>query len=460
MKIPSAAEILQHPMGYREGIKFYHTVIGALAKRNMQLLLALTQDKQIESVSERFSEWLEQYIVDYPTWGQIRKETKRSIASYMFCEILRLRFISQFTNIKEETRALTGKTEAEVNKEDYTILWSTRFTEFFAASEPDTPVFRYTQSQVMDALLYITKELNNIPHTAYHELKKFVEILFTRCGVFFCDTCGPDVLDVVNMVSTRRESGGEEVQLSPNYDFLMFCTIYFYAVSRRLFYFELVPKRFPPFNIITPQQILHCKEWIEVDLCSNMGSDVFEKTYNEAVEASYQFSGDFEWFKYRNPDQQALTGPILDCFREEQSKEYYLQYRISKETALSQINMHSHLGHTARLFVFTVIDQYFQNQYDMSWRDLVVVDINNFTTKQDVIMRDYVPYMVQMFSRHTCYVKGELYVCDDFYENLTMWFYFLKTLYDSKLFSTPIDATVDRILNGKLQPRRNFAGEF
>lgn len=468
MKIPTADEVLNHPKGYREGLQFFHRVIGAMARRNHQILVALTENRHVEELGH-VDEWTKEYILDYPTWGQIRKETKRSVASYLFCELLRLRFISQFSKIQEETRSLEGKMQSDIDKERYSIMWSTKFTEFFAAHEPDTPVMSYTQSQVMNALLYMTKELNNIPHTAYDELKRFTEILYTRCGVFFCDTCSDKVLDVENMrlpsnpsIPSGGATGGNTgaKDYRPNYDFLMFCTIYFYAIMRRLFYYTLVPKNLPPFVFITAQQIQNCKDWVEQELCRQMSSEIFEKTYNKAVEVSYQFSGDIEWFKYRNPDQQVLTGPILDCFRTEQSKQYYLQYRISMETALSQINLHSHLGHTARLFVFIVIDQYFQNQYDMSWKDLVVVDISNFTSKQDVIMRDYVPYLAQLFSRHACYVKGQLYASDNFYENLTMWFYFLKIHYESKLFSTSIEPLVNRILIGKNEQRRDFSGEF
>jgi len=231
--------------------------------------------------------------------------------------------------------------------------------------------------------------------------------------------------------------------LIPNRHYLTFCSIYFHAIQRRIFYFDKVRKEKID---VDKAMVKRVEEWIS-DVVDSLGNEGFEDCYAKACEEAYNFPGDREWFKYRYPNLPAQTGPILDCFRKKYSERYYMDYRASKESVLGVIDQASHSGHAARIFVLNAIDQYMKTQFSIPWRDGLVIDNVSLEGSQIKLYRNKAPYLFQVFSRHWVYDRASVYPCDSIYESLAIWMYLLKYRYRSCAFGVSLERLISKIVD-------------
>jgi hypothetical protein len=436
-KIYSAEEITSDARGERFMLIQLHQALNTWGKSNSRILKALPQPLiTVNDLNVMHAKWLEALIVDYYYFGNMRTfgNIRTCPAVQIFTELSRTHFILMYPIIVKENELVAQKGEY-----DESLLISFRLEQCNFMGEDSnwkTPIMMYTQQDVMNALLMLTEKLDQFPVAAVDELKHVLKVLYTRNSVFFCETANETILNVSSMRTGSL----------PNRDYLTFCTIYFHAIQRRIFYYEKVRKAdaLPP--AVDDAMVERVRQWIS-SVVDGLGNEGFEDCYAKACEEAYNFPGDREWFKYRYPNLPAQTGPILDCFRKKYAERYYMDYRASKDSVLGVIDQASHSGHAARIFVLNAIDQYMKTQFSIPWRDGLVIDNAALEGNQVKLYRSKAPYLLQVFSRHWVYDKATVYCCDSLYRSLAIWMYLLKHRYGSMIFGVSVDGLVKKIVD-------------
>jgi hypothetical protein len=227
----------------------------------------------------------------------------------------------------------------------------------------------------------------------------------------------------------------------PNRDYMIFCTIYFHALFRRIFYYELLDKA-----AAVDGNAKQIERWVSDEVCKALGAEGFEDCFQKSCEEAYAFPGDSEWFAYRYPNLPKQTGPILGCFRPEYAKKYYTDYRLSKEAVLAAVQQATHAGHCARLFVINAIDQYMKIHYGIPWKDGLVIANCGMEGSQTKLFRSDAPYLVQVFSRYSVYYKHTIYSSNCLYTTIATWMNILKLRFNSQIFErTDLRELIERL---------------
>jgi len=356
---------------------------------------------------------------------------RHCISASIFMELSRSNFICMYRTIMDESNQIQEEIKRHgVPKQDYSILWSLDKATHVYVPNSSLAIMSFKQSNVMDTLLMLTERLDSLPFEAFDELKMVVKLLYTRNGVFFCQET-PNLLDRETMRDGNRI----------NRDYAIFCSIYFHALFRRMYYYELLERI----------EIHHgdgemVREWVTDDVCKALGAEGFEDCFQRSCEEAYAFPGDLEWFAYRYPNLPKQTGPILGCFRPEYAKRYYTDYRLSKEAVLSAVQQPTHAGHCARLFVINAVDQYMKIHYSVPWKDGLVIPNNGMEGAQTKLFRNDAPYLVQVLSRYSVYHDRKIYSSNCLYETIAMWMRLLKLHYASQIYErTDLKDLLDRL---------------
>lgn len=416
-----------------------HKTLKEWGMENSRLLRSLPANRN--DLSDLHAAWLQALIADYYYFGDMKTfgNIRSCPAVQIFAELSRTHFILMYPLIMEESAVVRQRGE-------YTegLLIGFKMSECEHMGEDsnwNTPIMMYTQQDVMNALLMLSEKLDQFSKDALSELQHVLKILYTRNSVFLCEESTPDILNVPNMTTTTKTEGF----LIPNRDYLTFCSIYFHAIQRRIFYFAQV-KQLPPPDAIDAAMEERVKRWV-ASLVDALGKEGFEDCYAKACEESYNFPGDLEWFKYRYPNLPAQTGPILDCFRKKYAERYYMDYRASKESVLGVVDQDSHSGHAARIFVLNAVDQYMKTQFSIPWRDGLVIDNAALEGNQVKLYRSRAPYFLQVFSRHWVYDRAAVYPSDRMYQSLAIWMYLLKERHQCKVFGVSLERLVTKIVD-------------
>lgn len=424
------ADILSHTFGREYGYYMFHQQIEEWADF---LNTGLWEDGELEQIHEL---WLANLILEYQSWigfidvipGTIRHFPGMDI----FVELCRTYYYISLHEVESQKQQLDDAMFKTTLDETNIHCFKLSHTEHF--NDDKTPILQYNQQQVMNCLLMLTEKLDQLPSTAVEETKKVLRLLYIRNAQFICDA----------EIQTEWVKNFYDPELKcPNRDYLTFCTIYFVAIQRRIFYWDLMSssKR----TCILPEgAVERCQKWIAKEIYGPMTEENFDDLYKKTYEEeAYIFPGDLDWYTYRYPDQPNFQiGPIIECFRKEMASKYFSEYRISKEVLLDSVNQTSHTGHCARLFMINAIDQYISIVKGTVWKDALVINNRDLESATRELLREYgvkVPYFVQIFSRYCVYDVGNIYVTDNFYECFVIW---LSLIRDKKNWSFLIDKII------------------
>jgi hypothetical protein len=425
-----------------------HKALCAWAKKNTRYLQIINKGTDLLPLSEFrdiHSDGLKALIVDYNGWktlldikppepsrAEVLKTIEQKLASSgdatksavvrhcvaadLFVELSRTNFIVMYQSLKEES----ARIEEEVKRTkglptgDYDVLWSLDKSVYFYAPL-SAPLMSFGHPEIRKTLMVLTERIDQLPFEAFDETKRLLKILYTRNSVFFC----------------QKTDGVPETR-----DYMTFCCIYFHAIQRRIFYYELLDR----FQCNVSGAAV--REWVANSVCTMLGSEGFEDCFGKSCEEAYRFPGDADWFAYRYPALPAQTGSILGCFRPEHAKRYYTDYRLSQEAVLAAVDQDSHSGHCARLFVINAIDQYMRVHHGIPWKDGLVIQNNGLEGSHVKLFRGDAPYLVQVFSRYSVYYKGSICSKNCIYETFACWLNVLKTHYGSAVFETTMLTTL------------------
>lgn len=439
-KIYSAHEILTDPRGPRHMYLLLHRSLKNWGTNTTRLLRALPQKlATVHDLEQIHAQWLKALIVDYALYGEMKTygNIRTCPAVQIFTELSRTHFILMYETIVRENDIVAQTGEYD---DKFLISFRMDMCDYMDGGDRwKRPIMMYRQQDVMDTLLMLSEKIDQLPYAAVPEVRRVLDVLYTRNSVFLCETSTEEILNVNGMRTSVPDLG-----LVPSRHYLTFCTIYFHAIQRRLFYLDNI--KHGPRRNIDASVIERVRQWI-VDLVDGLGPEGFEDCYSKACEEAYNFPGDREWFRYRYPDLPAQTGAILDCFRKDHAKRYFTEYRVSKESVLGAVNQTSHTGHTARIFILNAIDQYMKTQFGVPWRDGLVIDNNALEGAQIKLFRSKAPYFLQLFSRYWVYDRAVIYPCDSIYESLANWLYIIKVRHHSSIFGVSVERLISKIID-------------
>jgi hypothetical protein len=303
----------------------------------------------------------------------------------------------------------------------------------------------YSQNDIFDTVLFLTERIDELTcdEETIEEFRTFVYALYTRNGALFCEATTADTLDMPNM----RTPTTVKHLFVPNQDYMMFCTIYFNHLLRRLYYYDKLKENMGSVELPSGS-VQRCKEWVKTSVLDSLGTEGFEDAYSSACEQCYHFPGDTQWFQYRYPARQPVTGPVLDCIRPVFAKRYFSDDRVTKDPILAAVDRCDHQGQCSRVFVLVALDQYMKTHYNASWRDAVVIDNEGIELSQFKLVKANAPCLLQLLSRYWVYDQARIYPCDNIYSAITTWMYILREKYNAALFGVSL-ATLTQLI---LQP--------
>jgi hypothetical protein len=334
-----------------------------------------------------YDKWFKCFILDYTL--HYHKNTAPSI----FGALCQAHFVVTYRRINDETARLK---ELGYFPEDEDLL-----IRRLLRKDDKTPIWMFTQSQAMDAMLYVSEKLNHVKSHKLARLALKVEALFTRCSVFFCEAnLAPEVLDVPDM----RTDG------HVNANFLRYCCIYFNAIFRRLFYYELIkPMIVEPIDTAAAESKLQA--FVEGTVCTFLGEEGVEDLYQAACDDAYRFPGDKQWYQFLYPDFEAITGDVLQQTRPLYAKSFFTENRVSKAPIL-------------------------------------ITNRQMSTTEAHIKMqRGKMPLLIQFCSRFWVYDHKTVWATDGIYCALATWLYILKRRYKGLLLGTTFKRLIDKIWN-------------
>jgi hypothetical protein len=230
----------------------------------------------------------------------------------------------------------------------------------------------------------------------------------------------------------RVAISAEEDLFIPNRDYMMLCCIYFNAVQRRLYYWTQLSA-----NVVAIENgwfsARNTEQWFEHDVLQSLGEEGYEDIYGEARECSFEFVGDTEWFSYRYPERPKAKGPILDCIRPIEAAEYFKVVKLSKQLLIDTSKDHRNdmTGKCSRLFVLMAINQYFRNNYGISWRAAVVVENADIEASEIKLYKSPFPCLIKILGDYWVYNRGLLYPSDNIYQTFAMWLYLIHKKYNN-----------------------------
>lgn len=408
--LPNFDDVIKSEDHRYEFYKIFVNVIEMWCKENTKYIKEASLGKTLnlsKQFIDNYNHNLESFVLDFNGWNS--KESKR-ISVNIFVEIARTNFLLMYNEIKAESDEI--KKLEKMPEKNYKVLWYMEKSNYFYLETEKLAIMMYKQSDVIKLLLHLTQMIDYVESESFDELEFIVNLLQTRNGIFFCQ-------EIENDAKMTME------------EYATFCTIYFNALYRRMFYYRLVPK-----GGEIDCGAIKFSSWFEQNVMSALGSEGFEDLYAKACEECYHFPGDTDWFKFRYPELPVQTGPILDSLRKEMAKKYYTDYRISKESALGVYNQSTHAGQCSRIFILNAIDHYMKIHFNIPWRDGIVIKNDGIEGSKRKLMRKGTPYIVQMYSRFAVYDDSKIYTSNDIYKVFGYWCKLVKEKYKSEVFGT------------------------
>jgi hypothetical protein len=462
--LPSYQDIHSHRRGHRYGYWKFYEALNQWAQfntRGLQKIVAKQPlDGHYEELQQIHKHALEVFITEYSGWATLtiisEKEPVRNledlekrlkevsisassgggngpirhtVASDIFMELSRTHFILMHQQLLDESARINRLSELPEARL-YRVLWSLEHASFFTGNSK--PIMSYKQSEIMALLFHVTEHLDYLPINAVEELRHILLLLYTRNSIFFCERTHSDVLDLPGAVDNV-----------PSRDYMIFCSIYFHTIQRRLYFYDTCTRRklVPPLGRSTARIALFIEHEIK------LGEENFEEEYKKACEEAYEFPGDLEWFKYENPDVPPQTGPILDCYRKELAKKYYTTYRATQDVVLAAVQQPTQSGHAARCFVLNLFDQYMRIHHKIPWKDAIVIKNSAIErNEKKLFSKKSAPFLVQVVSRFWVYCNRVVYMTDNLYEAIAYWLHLLREHYGGKLFGVDLNGLIGKLL--------------
>jgi hypothetical protein len=411
-----------------------------------------------------------------------KRKFKGTNGVHVFFELTRVNYLVYYPNLLEEMDNLSMYEEEELSTEHYLMLYSLKRTthpSFVAIvdtfdisalyeekEDPDEeveemrrdiqnlwakPIMQYTQKQVQMVVLFLTQQLNDVPTkdpNVVEEYRKVFIVLWLRMAQFFMEFQPVEVLDDPEMRKGPFETQDpEDVNTcAPNQNFLAFCFFYMAELLRRFFYYDmLVKNKMHPREIPPPEMCAQLRDrtkaWVK-RLMESIAEDAFEDIYADNMPKGYAFVGDDNWFKFSVQGVHS-RGACIAQLRPHLHKRFFSQNQVTPHSVLSTTKE----SYVSRLFVLRAIDEHLKIQLSrVRFLNASVVMNEGIEMSAYKLQTNLVPVLLQVFSSFWPYDQGRVYVCDDIYEAVGVWFWLVKKRYRSQLYDCDLSSIMPHII--------------
>ena len=427
----SSEEVFHGPEDHRLQMSYQYNNICQWADKNSELLHKIPEKISIQDESlleELFEYWMDTFLTDF--------QDNHTLQMHIFVELSRTCFLLSYNQLIEERKQLQFR-QYPSNPQDYMVLWKPN------EEADEVNVFAYKQSQIMASLLEITMKIVYSHNDNQEWVRQYARYLMARNGLFLCQSCGEELLDVPHM--------RDDAEKRPNVDYLYFCTFYFQAIFRRLLYDEVFSQLMVAEEVVTALELASVTEWFEQEVCPSLGEEGFSGVYKTSCEQAYVFPGDLEWFSYRNPGNTRDIGTILGMMRKPLADRFFSENRISLEVVLATMNSHEHQGNCSRLFLLYAVHQYLKTFYGLDWMDGVLIRNEELETCEVKFYRPKCPAIVQRYSLFEVYHQKRIYPTTNIYATLAIWFKLVEREYQGRIFGYDLRSCINKALNRKTE---------
>ncbi len=300
------------------------------------------------------------------------------------------------------------------------------------------PIMRYTQTDIMALIMFLTQQLNDIPTSCIREYRFVFDILVARVGVLLTRAWKKNVMDYnEDKDSTMRMSIGKGDLIMWDRNFAIYLSFYMGRIMQRLVYFD----HFVTHQMKLPdvrQELItlwgeRVKSWVS-RIAANTPDEAFLDDFSLHKEGAYSFPGDDDWFKYKWPTEVFKRGIVLDKLRRHLYLRFSSEIRATKDTVMSTIQERF----VSRSFMLKMMSNYINykagKDAEIKWYDSVVVENSQLCHASHDLQSNNAPLLFQVLSNYWPYDHSQVFICDNVYESIGIWFYLLRTRYEDLLF--------------------------
>ena len=404
---------------------------------------------------------------------------KNTNGAHVFFELTRVNYLVHYPQLLSEMENLSLYDESDLTTTHYFMLHSLKMTkhkswvaivdsfdisslydEKEAPDEEveemranikalwDKPIMQYTQSQVQMIVFFLTQQLNDVPTSeggkVVEEYRRVFLVVWLRIAQFFIEFQPATTLDCETLRKGPFDTGDatDINTCSVNQQFVGFCFFYMGELLRRFFYYDHLVKnsmREVPQNVEKLTQ--STKTWVS-RICESLAEDAFDDLYTNGLPIAYAFVGDDGYFKFSKAAVHS-RGACIAEFRAHLHRRYFSEAQVTRRSVLSSTNE----SYVSRLFVLRLIDAHLRIHLTrVRWLNAVLVMNDDIELSAYKLETNLVPVIIQVFSSFWAYDRGRVYICDDIYETVAVWFWLLATRYKGVLYDCDLTHFVRQVI--------------
>lgn len=381
------------------------------------------------------------------------RKIRTTLGTSVFTELLRITFLLQRPAVvmeieNEHVRLSTTKNPLWIRmeqtfdisnqyeeKEDRDTIVEDRLQ--LLRSMWERPIIEYRQSECVLLTFFITQQMDSLKSDCFQEFQLVFSALLYRIGLLVHRAWNKDVLDEPSFCIEVAEIGAD-ARLC-NRDFLTFCSFYLGDIARRFFYYGLHQKGQPCLDLTEAQCSEfseHVRAWIN-RFINEMPEEAFRDMYTENCNEAYNFPGDDRWFRYKWPIKVHTRSECLRQLRPHLYRRYHSEDRTTKRMCLATISE----SYASRTFLLKALNSYIHSKSGgnhIDWFGRAVINSKQIAEAQYELMSNESPQLVQILSSFWAYDRKQLFMTDDIFLSIGVWFLILFKRYNSRFFGNSL----------------------
>ncbi len=462
----------------------------------IERLLIEEEDEQMDiSLDEEFlhklyDAWLDFYVDFYEQMREVRLDTteegrriRYSLGMHVIKELGKINYLLRIQELMQEDENVT-KMSLEELSEGYSVLFSLKsstkdalwvdvcntfdIAALYEEKDPknphgeqlyqkirtkmwETPIWKFTQAEVCIMLIFLTQQLGDVPTCkpeVIGEFRQACELIFLRITALSIEAWEENVLDAHEM---RDPFPLQEGLFVANRNFEMFTSNYMGVLLYRFYYYDLLKER-PMIGggrggsqglLLTSELAKElgerAKAWV-LSVAKGMPEDTFDEQYVKATRDAYTFPGDDMWFRYKWSGHRPEPGAFIREIRPHMIKRFFSEKQVTPDTAL---NPKTQVG---RLFIMYLIREHIKITFDRcDWINIVVA-AEGIKMSKYVLQDGELPCILQTLSSYWAYDNGDVWICDNIYETIGVWFWVLMKRYKGVLMDVDLRQFAERVV--------------
>lgn len=299
------------------------------------------------------------------------------------------------------------------------------------------PILQYSQTQCTMLMFFLTQQLDVLPQDCIEEFEHVFQTLWYRIASLMHQSWPSSVMDDVKMRTSVSVNDQDDIYICSR-EYYTFCSFYLSEIMRRFYYYHLIINH-PPLISLTKETMTQVSSsvqaWVEKEVVDSMPDEAFTDMYAENCNHAYNFSGDDRWFKYKWPVKVHTRSECLRQLRPHLYRRYHSEDRTSKRMCLLGVKQYNYPSQT---FILKAINSYIHSKSGggghIHWHGRAVIFSSQIASAQYELMSNQSPQLLQVMSSFWAYDQKKVFMTDDLYLSIGVWFYFLQKRYDSHFY--------------------------